>query len=435
MRKILLIARREYLALVATKAFILMIAMMPLLMAGSILVQKFSREHVDLTDKRILVLDGTDDLFGGLRQAAKERNRDDIFNPETKQQTKPRYLLEQLPKQPVTDALLLDLSDRIRRGEYDDLIVIPSGVYRINPTSEAPVQFFARNPAFAKERYWIQQKLTEEVRRRRLQELKIDPAQVAQASTPIAFENRGLVEQGTAGAPQPGEPKNEETAVILPFGVMMLMFMVILLGAQPMIESVIEEKSQRIAEILLGCVTPFQLMAGKLVGNVAGTLTVFAIYGAGGWGLAAYFHATHLLPLSLLPWFLIYQVLAVFFYSSIFMAVGACVSNRKEAQGLLMPITLFLVFPMVIWFNVVQNPLSDFSLGMSLIPPATPLLMILRLAASSEVPFWQPALGVLMMSAATGLTVFAAGRVFRIGILAQGKTPKLKQLLRWVVSG
>jgi ABC-2 type transport system permease protein len=78
---------------------------------------------------------------------------------------------------------------------------------------------------------------------------------------------------------------------------------------------------------------------------------------------------------------------------------------------------------------------SIFSMFSFSLPPATPLLMVLRMGASSAVPWWQPALGILIMLAATWLCVFAAARVFRIGILAQGKTPKLAELLRWAVRG
>ena len=90
---------------------------------------------------------------------------------------------------------------------------------------------------------------------------------------------------------------------------------------------------------------------------------------------------------------------------------------------------------MFVWFSVVQQPTGSFAMWMSFVPPATAMLMVLRLAASPDIPLWQPAVGVLILLAATGLCVFAAGRIFRIAILAQGQLPKLKQLLRWIVTG
>jgi ABC-2 type transport system permease protein len=122
-------------------------------------------------------------------------------------------------------------------------------------------------------------------------------------------------------------------------------------------------------------------------------------------------------------------------FSSIFMAVGACVNDRKETQGLLIPIMLLIIFPMFVWLSVVQQPLGSFATWISLVPPGTAMLMVLRMAASPDIPLWQPAAGALILLGATGLCVFAAGRIFRIAILAQGQLPKFKQLLRWVTSG
>jgi ABC-2 type transport system permease protein len=273
------------------------------------------------------------------------------------------------------------------------------------------------------------------VRSRRLREAHIDSTLVDRASTPVTIEPLGLVAQSQSGKFTEPRETNMYQGIFLPFGMMMLLFMTIFLAAQPMLESVLEEKSQRIAEVLLGSVNATQLMAGKLLGSVAGSLTIVVVYGLGAWGLAQYYEVAHLVPLRLLPWFLLYQVLAVLLTGSIFMAVGACVTQAKEAQSMLMPVWLLVMFPMFVWFNVVREPTSSFAMWLSFVPPATSMLMVLRLAASPDIPLWQPALGVVILLAATGLCVFAAARVFRIGILAQGQVPKLKQLLRWVVSG
>jgi ABC-2 type transport system permease protein len=90
---------------------------------------------------------------------------------------------------------------------------------------------------------------------------------------------------------------------------------------------------------------------------------------------------------------------------------------------------------MFIWLNIVREPTSPLAVWTSLVPPLTPMLMVLRLSASSSVPWWQPAVGVVLVTLLTILCVFAAARIFRIGILTQGKTPKLSELIRWVVTG
>jgi ABC-2 type transport system permease protein len=436
MRKILIIANREYRAMVATKAFVITLVLMPVMMGGGIFFQERLRQRVNLDEKRMVVLDRTGVLFKPLSEAAESRNKTAIFDQATAVQNKPRYQLERGPDGPVTDQQRLELSARVRRGEIYAFVEIPQDVFTVPSSGDgSKAKFFAQSTVFSEEKGWLQQTLNDAVRRHRLQLAKIDPEAVDRASTWVTLEGLGLFQGSHDGQAKPAAPKNEKLAFLLPFGIMMLMFMVILLAAQPMIETVMEERSLRIAEVLLGSVSPSQLMAGKLLGCVAGSLTIVVVYGVGALGLAQYYEVLSLVPLEIVPWFLVYQVLAVLLFSSLFMAVGACVNDRKEAQSMLVPIMLLIVFPMFVWFSVVQQPTSDFALWTSLVPPGTAMLMVLRLAASPDIPVWQPAVGVLILLAATGLCVFAAGRIFRIAMLAQGQLPKFRQLLRWIVTG
>ncbi len=122
-------------------------------------------------------------------------------------------------------------------------------------------------------------------------------------------------------------------------------------------------------------------------------------------------------------------------FGSIFMAIGAAVNQMKEAQGMLLPAWLVFMYPLFVWIAVVREPNAGFATWLSLVPPGIPLMMVLRIAASGAVPLWQPLLGVLIMLAFTLAVVAAAGRVFRIGILAQGKAPTLLEMARWVSRG
>ena len=96
-------------------------------------------------------------------------------------------------------------------------------------------------------------------------------------------------------------------------------------------------------------------------------------------------------------WLLVFQSLAVLMYGALFIAVGAAVSDMREAQSMMMPVMIFAMMPMFVWFQVVREPASTLSVGMSLFPPATPMLMLLRLSATQEVPIWQPVVGVVMV--------------------------------------
>jgi ABC-2 type transport system permease protein len=207
------------------------------------------------------------------------------------------------------------------------------------------------------------------------------------------------------------------------------------MASQPMLEAVLEEKSQRIAEVLLGSANPFQLMLGKLLGTVGGSMTVFLIYLAGGYLVARERGWMENVPLDLIPWFIVFQLLGVLFYASIFMAVGASVSQLKEASAMLMPVWMMLMLPIFIWLPIVQDPNGGLARGISFFPPATSTTMILRLATGVTIPTWELLLATGLLLVATILVVILAGRIFRVGMLWQGKVPKLSELLSWAFSG
>jgi ABC-type Na+ efflux pump permease subunit len=388
--------------------------------------------------KKILVLDSSGEVFEHLKKSAEARNEGQIFD-ESGKQIKPRFELELASTGQPTDELRLELSDRIRRGEIDSFVEIPADVLRMpSPGNDATVRFYAENAALAEEKGWLQWVLNDTARTQRLTQAVPDDEQrklVNQAGMPVAIEGRGLVELSREGKPEDTKEANELLTVFVPFGLMMLMWMVIFLAAQPLMESVMEEKSQRIAEVLMGSANPFQLMAGKLLGGVGGSLTIVVLYGAGAYFVAGRYEATQYVPLRVVPWFIVFQVLAVLLFGSVFMAVGAAVNQLKEAQAMLLPVWLVMMFPLFVWLHVIREPTSGFATALSFIPPATPLLMVLRMTATTAVPLWQPILGVVVLVATTLLCVFAAGRIFRIGFLTQGKAPNFVQLARWAFRG
>ena len=146
MRKILIIANREYWAMVATKAFLITLVLMPVLMGGGIFVQERLRQRVNLDEKRMVVLDRDGRAVQALAEAAESRNRKAIFDPATGVQTKPRYRLEQGPDGPVTDQERLELSARVRRGEIYAFVEIPANVFAVSSSGGGPkATFYAQN--------------------------------------------------------------------------------------------------------------------------------------------------------------------------------------------------------------------------------------------------------------------------------------------------
>ena len=119
---------------------------------------------------------------------------------------------------------------------------------------------------------------------------------------------------------------------------------------------------------------------------------------------------------------------------SIFSAIGAACSEIRDAQSLMMPAMLIIMLPMFVWVQVIKEPNSMFSTIVSLIPPATPFLMMLRVGVPPGPPLWELALGVAGATAFTLFCVWAAGKVFRIGVLSQGQTPSIRRLIGWVFS-
>ena len=140
--------------------------------------------------------------------------------------------------------------------------------------------------------------------------------------------------------------------------------------------------------------------------------------------------------MSLIPWFIIFQLLGVLFFSSIFLTVGASISELKEAQGLLMPIWLVMLAPMMIWIVVLRDPNGAVAVGMSLFPPSAPLMMMLRLASGQTIPWWQPPVSAGILVAATILVVMGAGRIYRASLLRARFGPHANAVpgaVAWVV--
>ena len=482
MRKIITIAIREYKAMVATKAFLLSIFIMPVIMLGSIVVMSVLQNRAEIKTRRIAVVDHTGDFLTAIEAAAELHNQDvDSQIASGKGQdlaagmglVRERYQIEHVDAKANATAQLeqlLELSDRIRKQQLYAILEIPAGVGGLveleelgsgepksdelssdelssdelsspaidseDARTEVAARFYSQESSLADAKRWLSKTINQHLREERLQYAGIDSAKVEVASQILPLAGMELVEQTADGSIAPvQQQENPLSAIFVPLGVMLLMFAVIFMAAQPMLESVLEEKSQRIAEVLLGSVSSFQLMLGKLLGTVSGSLTVFAIYVVGLLCWSLYTGASDQIPFELAAWFVLFQILGVLFYAAIFLAIGASVSQLKEAQSFLMPVWLLMLSPIFVWLLLIRDPLGSTSVWLSLFPPATPTAMMLRLATGQTIPWWQPVLGAVLLTLATLAVVTFAARIFRAGILWQGKTPRLAELVRWAWQG
>jgi ABC-2 type transport system permease protein len=160
-----------------------------------------------------------------------------------------------------------------------------------------------------------------------------------------------------------------------------------------------------------------------------------AVYLAGGVFVADRYGLTDMLSPGLIAWFVVFLVLALLIYGSLFIAVGAAAGDIKDTQTLLMPIMLFAALPFFALGPILMDPNGPVAVGCSFFPFAAPMLLVARESVPPGVPVWQMATGIAITLLTTLLCVWAAGRVFRVGILMQGKGARLKDLIQWVIRG
>jgi len=438
MRKMIVVAMREYSAAVKTKAFLVSLFLMPVLFGGSILVQTAFKDKVDTRDKKFAVVDYTGKIADTIIAKANKRNKSDIFEKEEPGvQRRPRFLIERVaPDDREPDELSFSLSERVRKGDLFGYLVIAKDAVATgeNPASTA-ISYYSNSPTYEDFRRWVSRVVNQRIQDIRLTSAHLDPQQIAQLTRPVAVGNLKLVTKDASGNIKPAEATNRAATFLVPICMMMLMFMIIMVSAQPLVQSVLEEKMQRIAEVLLGSIPPFPLMMGKLIGVVGVSLTIATVYLVGGFFALKKAGYAELFPTDVVWWFMVYLALAVLMYGSLFIAIGAAVTDLKESQSLLMPVTLIVVSPLFVWLNVLQEPNAVFSTTLSLIPFATPMLMTIRQTVPPGIPIWQPILGIVLVLATTVLLVYAAGRIFRVGILMQGRGAKPLEMLRWIFRG
>jgi ABC-2 type transport system permease protein len=449
MRKVWVVARREYRAAVRSKAFVVSIVLMPALMFGSIGVQVLFKKLEDTGEKKYAVVDRTGgELAAALAAAAEKYNQYIATDPETNKQVASRILVEVVPPSgPAPEAVAAqryELSQRVAGDELEGIVEIGPKVLEVRGNPFQPkdkvddasaIRFQAKKPTQFQFTAWAEQALNAEIRARRFRDRGIDPAAVAAAQEPVPLKYHALTKLTQAGTYEDAEEGAQLANFFLPAVLIGLMFMVIMVGATPAMQGVVEEKGQRIAEVLLGSVSPFELMAGKLIGLVGVSLTMAAVYLAGGYVVAHRYGVADLLSPALMAWFAAFLVLALLIYGSLFIAVGAAAGDVKDTQTLLLPVMLVACLPFFALGPIMQDPNGTIAVACSWFPFATPFLLVARQSVPPGVPAAQLAGGIALVLATTLACVWAAGRIFRVGLLMQGKGAKFGDLARWVLRG
>ncbi len=438
MRKVLRIAQREYLATVRTKGFILGLVFAPVILGGSALAMVLFKGQVDTGDRVVAVVDHSGLVAETVAAMAEARNAAEVYDSVTGEKIRPAYLIEiVVPDEANPDRQRLRLSDRVRQRELHAFVEIGPGVLHPRGTDGgAGISYYSSKAALDELRRWVERPINDQLRRLRLAESGVDPAAASDMFDWLSAEPMGLVSvDPESGAIAEARRMTEAEAIVAPLVMPMLMFLMLMLGAIPLLNAVMEEKSQRIAEVVLGSARPFQFMAGKVLGGVAVSLTAALVYVVGGvfavreMGLAEY------IPYHVLPWFFVYTLLAIVMLGATYAAFGSTCNDPSEAQSLMLPAMLPVMIPIFLMVPVLKEPESTFATALSLFPVFTPILMLIRQTIVEGLPAWQPWVGVGGMAVFTLLAVWAAGRVFRVAILMQGTPPKLGLMLRWTVRG
>lgn len=441
MNKLPLIIKREYLAKVRNKSFVIMTFLSPILMVGMILLIAYLTQIND-NEKRVIAVLNESGYFSNEFAASKATSYVNF-----------------------RDISLSQAKDSTVSLGYYGLMYLPN---ESNLEQVAQRSFFySKDAPSATVLDKLDNIITGRLRQERLRELGLSVEEYAEMdrSYDINIETfDGL--QNIKGI-------NEIKAVIGgAFGYLIMMFIIIYGGF--VMRSVIEEKTSRIIEVIISSVKPFHLMMGKIIGTSLAGITQFGIWiisGAillligltifdidpvsltkGGMtqnmtngvnvdavtqNIQLYAQEIFEIPiLAMLVFFIIYFVLGYLIYSSIYAAIGAAVDNETDTQQFVFPVILPLMLAIYVgFFSVFSNPNGPIAVAFSLFPLTSPIVMLMRLPwgiGESGVPVWQLITSILILIATFIGIVWVAAKIYRVGILMYGKKPSYKDLLTWL---
>ncbi|MBI2221143.1 MAG: ABC transporter permease [Acidobacteria bacterium] len=431
MSRILIVATFEFMALVRTKAFLIGVLLMPVFMMGTIVFQRVTEKRLDSTTRTFAVVDHTGGVYPVLAAAVEQWNAQAI-GPDGAPRA-PKFVAREVdPAARPIDELRLQLSDQVRRKELFAFVEVPREALDPARQPAAGVQYHSDHPSYETLPRFLDAAIGRTVLAIRFRAAALDPREIDRLARAPRLENLGLFDRDASGRLTSAEQLDRVRSIAVPAVFMALMFLVVMTSSPQLLNSVMEEKMSRISEVLVSSITPFQLMMGKLLGSAAVSIVLAVVYLLGAYRAAAYWGYADALTPPMVGWFMLFLVCAVLLFGSIFVSIGAACSDFKDAQSMMTPAMLIVMLPIFVWTAVLRAPDSALAVGMSLFPPATPFLMLLRLALRPSPPLWQVLLSVVLVLLTVVAAVWAAGKIFRTGILMHGKSATLGEMLRWV---
>lgn len=448
MYKVIQVAWREFLVTVTSKAFLIGLLLLPaiaIVMAWAA-PKLFSNSGFEARGALALV-----DRDGRVAEAL--RPKLDAETIRTRRELETALALEQVPADAralvspetirrMAPTIELALDERPRDADVDaEKARLYSGPAEERPLALVVVHDDAVEPADGTLRFgsydlFVPPRLDNRVEneiRRVLREALIEARLSAHGYEPATLQALLAVPRVDAIAVRPGEERGGTGlfTMLLPMGFGALLFIGVMGSGQALLTSTVEEKSSRVIEVLLSAVSPMQLMAGKLLGQMAVSVVGLSLYIALGLVFLAGSALLGLLDLSLLLYLVIFFVITYLVLGSLMMAIGSAVNELREAQTMITPIILLIVMPWMLWMPISRAPDSAFSVTLSFLPPINTFAMMFRMTSTSPPPAWQVWLTIAIgFAAALGALWFSA-KVFRIGLLVHGKPPTFMTLIRW----
>lgn len=431
MNKILLIIEREFLSRVKKKSFLIMTVLGPILFAGITIIPTWLAMR-DSTQTTVSVLDKS-----GLFAKRLKSNKETVFVSIDGSEDK--------AKQKLMDA-----------GEHQMLLVIGE----TNGSSTPDIRIFSESNPSLDLVHSIEGQINSELKNVQLKSSGIDPALVEKIKPEVDIKTTVLNDEGE-------KEGSSAAATIVGFGAGFLIYIFIFLYGSQVMTGVMEEKTNRVVEVIISSVRPFELMLGKIVGvamvglaqfllwmilsygitTVAGTIMAsqtskqqtIEVAGdpeaskemkkkMGKSGILKELQNVNLV--SVVMYFMFYFLGGYLLYSAMFAAVGAAVDNQQDAQQFMLPITIPIIGAIVMAQFIIKDPNSNLAFWMSVIPFTSPIIMMIRIPF--EPPFWQILLSMVSLILGFLGTTWMAGKIYRVGILMYGKKVSYKELWKWM---
>ena len=434
MNRVLRVLRREYLAYVKTRSFLITTLGFPITILLAVGIPLLL-ESMPSPPREFTIIDNTGQYLPDLVDIMIEKHGAEGMI--TLEMEKFLYApLQQIPLPPDPSQHLSVLQEMINESRLFACFVISEN----NETGNVTVNYYAANLTESGLLAAFSNTIDHLYVQNRLLPLVGDEQMLTKTMAGVPVTRHAITDEG------------EEEATIVhvvrsyaPMGFVYLLWIAVMSMASQMMTSTIEEKSNRVIEVLVSSVSSFEYMLGKLLGLAAAGLTVVFSWILSivlifvviqnqtvseiGTGLGGIFT-----PLTIF-WFVTFFLLGYLFFSSIYVGIGSVCNTVREASSLIQPVVYVMIVPLILMAHITNNPNSIVAVIASFIPPLTPFIMMNRIPATPPPPFWQVALAAVILAVATYGSVMAAAKVFRIGILMYGKPPSLREIVRWARQG